>query len=147
MKWLWEHRKILLLNIMGSIIGAAIYEQRATIWKTIESAVGFVAQVVATSAVHLFDLVRQAVEHPGLLVLLILAIAARVISLGLSAEVRGWLPRLSKRLVLIAAQCLPETLRRRLTEEWLAELSDLDDRPLTGVLFAGRLYPLARRIR
>lgn len=65
-------------------------------------------------------------------VLLVLPVIQKLVL----SEVEGWLPHLSRRLVQIAAQRVPEPNRGRYIEEWLAELSSFDDRRITALLWS-----------
>src|SRR4051812_30001805 len=136
MKWLWEHRAMLLVNVLGSIIGAALYSQLGSIWRAVGAALGFAERAVIYVAILIFDLARHVTENPVLLVMIAGWLVASVTLSLLTAETRGVLHMLSKRLVLLAVRRLPTHVRRRWSDEWLAELEALDERPLTGFLFA-----------
>jgi hypothetical protein len=51
-------------------------------------------------------------------------------------EALGWLPYLTRRIITSAAMRLPDDHRERWHEEWLADLKELDDRPLTAFAYA-----------
>ena len=61
----------------------------------------------------------------------------------LTGEARGWLQHLSRRLARRASDRLPESHWDR-GEEWLADLYDKNDRPLTMLLTALRIWRNAR---
>lgn len=65
----------------------------------------------------------------------------------LSDEVRGWIPHLSRRLLVLAAARLDRPHRERYSEEWLADLSAFADRPLTGLWHAVQVLLHAREVR
>jgi hypothetical protein len=73
---------------------------------------------------------------------LLVVLVSVVIGL-LTGEARGWLQHLSRRLVTRASDRLPESHRDR-GEEWLADLYEKNDRPLTMLLTALRIWRNAR---
>ncbi|MDQ3933646.1 MAG: hypothetical protein M3340_03335 [Actinomycetota bacterium] len=65
----------------------------------------------------------------------------------LSDEVRGWIPHLSRKLVVMAATRLGRPHCERYREEWLADLSAFADRPVTGLWHALQVLLHAREVR
>jgi len=61
-------------------------------------------------------------------------------------EAAGWAPHLSRALAERAASQLPVKYRARYTEEWLAELATLEDRPVSAVAHAVGIAITSRRL-
>ena len=75
-----------------------------------------------------------------------LAVVAALINIVL-AELCGWLPWLAESLVRRAARRLPDDVRLRYEQEWLAELDVLPVRGFSSIVFAVRVSLNARRVR
>jgi hypothetical protein len=75
----------------------------------------------------------------GIAAMIIVWLAVKVGGDLLSKEVQGWLPHVSRHIVANAALALPEQ-RRDLLEVWQAELEDFEDRPITMLLVALRIW-------
>jgi hypothetical protein len=75
----------------------------------------------------------------------VIVVAGKLALTLLGADVRGWLPHLSKGLVSRASRRLPVDEQWR-TEEWLAELEAFADRPLTMIVVATRIAVSARAV-
>src|SRR5947209_5385522 len=76
---------------------------------------------------------------------LIIGILGAVAIGTLGAEVRGWLPHVSRRLLYRACRRLPVGERWR-EEEWRAELDLFSDRPVSMVWVAIRILVNARAV-
>jgi hypothetical protein len=123
-------------------------------WKVL--ALGVVASVIATYVVRLLDLVgppllRLAGDVAVWLAssgeLIVIVAAVLVLLRGLEARlVAGVVPRAARWLVHRAADRLPRPLRARFEEEWLAEVDAMRDRPITALMFASRLRPVAVKL-
>jgi GT2 family glycosyltransferase len=70
-------------------------------------------------------------------------LAASLLLPLLQQEAWGWCPVLAKRLVRIAAACVPIDERERYREEWLAEVEAFDGRHLSMVMMAARILLFA----
>jgi hypothetical protein len=72
----------------------------------------------------------------GLILLVTTYIVSRAAGTVIGRDVAGWLPHLSRSLVVQAARHLPEEHRLRYEEEWRRHVSEFDDRPLTALVTA-----------
>jgi lipopolysaccharide/colanic/teichoic acid biosynthesis glycosyltransferase len=73
-------------------------------------------------------------------------LARLVLGALFAQQVKGALPEYTARRVRTAAGQLPEQLRRRYEEEWLAELEAQREKPLSALRFAHSLQKAARAI-
>lgn len=83
----------------------------------------------------------------GVCAALVLTVVVPVIINVVSTEVTGWLPYLSATIVRRAARRLPAAIQERYVGEWLAELAQLDDRRLYGVVWAWSIRRSVTQIR
>jgi hypothetical protein len=85
----------------------------------------------------------------SLVAALLLAVGSLVVIVQnvLTDEAWGWLPRLAQSLVRSAVRRLDPSRRDRYQEEWRAELDQFDDRRLTGLAWALRVWLRAGAMR
>lgn len=81
----------------------------------------------------------------GLLAIL-LWVARQAVGPLIGQETRGWLVLWCRRLVRRASRSLPEDQGGSFQEDWLAELAELEERPLSALVYAIGLARAARRI-
>lgn len=74
-------------------------------------------------------------------------VIAAVVQALLVDEARAWLPHITRSLIRSSARRLPAKQRDRYREEWLAEVANWNDRPISALAKAASIRLHARSVR